>query len=160
VFLYYIKKGIKVKVENIKLDEASRSMVKSLLDHSPTTLKNKVSLNLNNYLSSGSRYFSRAMVRNNDIIRCAAFSTLNVNSAETFFITNNVMFSQELLDTLCLACSSHTPTITRHTCYTNVSEQAFKTCWFTSRLGRYTTDFKYSLITSEYALVEIMVKYE
>jgi hypothetical protein len=149
-----------VKVENTKLDESARSMVKSLLDHSPTALKNKVYSNLNNYLSSGSKYLAQAMVRNNDIIRCAVFSTLNINSAESFFITNNVMFSQELLDTLCLACSSHTPTITRHTCYTNVSEQAFKTCWYTSRLGRYTTEFKYSPITSEYALVETTVKYE
>jgi len=149
-----------VKVENIKLDNSTKGMVKNLLDHSPIALKNKITANLNNYLSTGSRYVTQAMVRNKDIIRCAVFSTLNTNSAESYFITNNVMFSQELLDTLCLACSSHTPTITRHTCYTNVSEQAFKTCWYTSRLGRYTTDFKYTPMTSEYALVEITVKYE
>lgn len=149
-----------MKVENTKLDESARSMVKGLLDHSPSILKNKVLNNLTNYLSTNSRYLAQAMVRNNDIIRCAVFSTLNVSTAESFFITNNVMFSPELLNSLCLVCSSHTPTITRHTCYTNVSEQAFKACWYTSRLGRYTTDFKYTLISSEYAVVDITVKYE
>jgi hypothetical protein len=142
--------------EIIRLDSRAVEQVQKLLNGK--SWLNGLAANKAKYLGQGPNLLTFGVLENGELTQ-AIFVELVGKTGKTYAVTKSA-FDKELFNSLCLASSSHSPTVTHHEVYVATEQKSrLDVAWRQSRLGQYTNVCQYYPSTPSSLTFVAMITY-